>query len=136
MKFNIEIAKILDNHLPANGVGTEREKLRMELMADLLMVVNKLPIHSVSNQCAEESMKWTEPTEGTEGVSYYDHVIAETPIGRMIIEWKSWKDQPSYDVMINNDWVGAEYDLLDAKAIGVEYLNTKLKKLTEYMQEV
>ena len=40
MKFNIEIAKILDNHLPANGVGTEREKLRMELMADLLMVVN------------------------------------------------------------------------------------------------
>ena len=50
MKFNIEIAKILDNHLPANGVGTEREKLRMGLMADLLMVVNKLPIHSVSNQ--------------------------------------------------------------------------------------
>jgi hypothetical protein len=79
-------------------------------------------------------MKWTEPTKAAEGVSFYDHVIAETPIGRMIIEWKSWKDQPSYDVMINNDWVGVEYDLEDAKAIGVKYLNNLLKKLTEYMQ--
>jgi len=80
-------------------------------------------------------MKWTEPTKATEGVSFYDHVIAETPIGRMIIEWKSWKDRPSYDVMINNDWVGVEYELEDAKAIGVEYLNNLLKKLTEYMQD-
>lgn len=80
-------------------------------------------------------MKWTEPTKPTEGVSFYDHVIAETPIGRMIIEWKSWKDQPSYDVMINNDWVGVEYDLDDAKQIGVDYLKDLLKKLTEYMHE-
>lgn len=80
-------------------------------------------------------MKWTEPTKATKGVSSYDHVIAETPIGRMIIEWKSWKDQPSYDVMINNDWVGVEYDLEDAKDIGVDYLNNLLKKLTEYMQD-
>ena len=50
MKFNIEIAKVLDKHLPANGQGTEREKLRTDLMIDLLMVVNKLPIHSVSRQ--------------------------------------------------------------------------------------
>ena len=81
-------------------------------------------------------MKWTEPTKATEGVSFYDHVIAETPIGRMIIEWKSWKDQPSYDVMINNDWVGVEYELEDAKVMGVEYLNNLLKKLTEYMQDI
>lgn len=80
-------------------------------------------------------MKWTEPTKSTEGVSFYDHVIAETPIGRMIIEWKSWKDQPSYDVMINNDWVGVEYNLDDAKQIGVDYLKEQLKKLTEYMHE-
>ena len=48
MKFNIEIAKVLDKHFPAKGQGTEREKLRTDLMTDLLMVVNKLPIHNVS----------------------------------------------------------------------------------------
>lgn len=50
MKLNIEIAKILDKHLPADGVNTEREQLRMNLMTDLLMAVNKLPIYSVSQQ--------------------------------------------------------------------------------------
>lgn len=36
MKFNIKIAQILDKHLPTDGVGTEREKLRTALMNDLL----------------------------------------------------------------------------------------------------
>ena len=81
-------------------------------------------------------MKWTEPKKPTDGVSFYDHTIAETPIGRMIIEWKSWKESPSYDVMLDNEWIGVDYDLESAKQIGVKYLNDKLKKLTEYMQEV
>ena len=81
-------------------------------------------------------MKWTEPKKATEGVSFYDHVIAETPIGRMIIEWKSWKDNDDYGVMIDNEWIGVGIDLEEAKQIGVNYLNDKLKKLTEYMQEV
>jgi SH3-like domain-containing protein len=35
---------------------------------------------------------WTDPAPGKEGVSHYDHVIAETPLGRILLEWKSWKD--------------------------------------------
>ena len=81
-------------------------------------------------------MKWTEPKKATEGVSFYDHVIAETPIGRMIIEWKSWKDNDDYSVMLGNEWIGVGFDLEEAKQIGVNYLNNKLKKLTEYMQDV
>lgn len=81
-------------------------------------------------------MKWTEPRKPTEGVSFYDHVIAETPIGRMIIEWKSWKDNDDYCVMLNNEWVGIEYDLDKAKQLGVDYLKDKIKKLTEYIQDV
>lgn len=81
-------------------------------------------------------MKWTEPKKPTEGVSFYDHVTAETPIGRMIIEWKSWKDRPSYDVQLNNEWIGVEYSLDNAKKIGEDYLQGLLKKLTEYMQNV
>lgn len=81
-------------------------------------------------------MKWTEPRKPTEGVSFYDHVIAETPIGRMIIEWKSWKDNDDYCVMLNNEWVGIEYDLDKAKQLGVDYLKDKIKKLTEYIRDV
>lgn len=81
-------------------------------------------------------MKWTEPKKSTDGVSFYDHTIAETPIGRMIIEWKSWKESPSYDVMLDNEWIGVDYDLESAKQIGVNHLNEKLKKLTAYMQEL
>ena len=40
MKFNIEIAKILDKYIPADGTGTDREKLRMNLMRELLIIVN------------------------------------------------------------------------------------------------
>ena len=80
-------------------------------------------------------MKWTEPKKPTEGVSFYDHVIAETPIGRMIIEWKSWKDNDDYSVMLDNEWIGVGFDLDGAKQIGTDYLNEKLKKLTEYMQD-
>ena len=80
-------------------------------------------------------MKWTEPKKPTEGVSFYDHTIAETPIGRMIIEWKSWKDNDDYSVMLDNEWIGVGFDLDEAKQIGVNYLNDKLKKLTEYMHE-
>jgi len=27
----------------------------------------------------------------------YNHVVAETPFGPLYIEWKGWKDYPSYD---------------------------------------
>lgn len=81
-------------------------------------------------------MKWTEPKKATEGVSFYDHIIAETPIGRMTIEWKSWKENDDYSVMLDDEWIGAGISLKEAKQIGEDYLNNKLKKLTEYMQDV
>lgn len=35
---------------------------------------------------------WSDPQPPTEGVSSYTHVIAETPLGFILLEWKSWKD--------------------------------------------
>lgn len=78
-------------------------------------------------------MKWTEPKSPTEGVSFYDHTIAETPIGKVIIEWKSWKESPSYDIELDGEWIGVSYDLETAKEVVVIYLKDRLKKLTEYM---
>jgi hypothetical protein len=49
MKYNIEISKILDNHLPANGVGTKRELLRINIHKDMTDLINKLTIPVVSD---------------------------------------------------------------------------------------
>lgn len=36
-------------------------------------------------------LTWSEPAPPTANVCSYDHVVAETPLGRIRIEWKSWK---------------------------------------------
>ena len=40
-------------------------------------------------------LQWSEPRPPTKGVSHCDHVVAETPLGQIILEWKSWKDDDS-----------------------------------------
>lgn len=40
-------------------------------------------------------LQWSEVREPNNDCSY-DHVVAETPLGSISIEWKSWKDYPGY----------------------------------------
>lgn len=40
-------------------------------------------------------LTWSEPMPPSEDCPY-DHVVAETPLGRIHIEWKSWKDYDGY----------------------------------------
>ena len=80
-------------------------------------------------------MNWTEPKPPTEGISYYDHTIVETPLGTARIEWKSWKECPSYDIEIENIWVGCEYSLDEAKNATKEYLQKKLDELTIFLYQ-
>jgi len=75
-------------------------------------------------------MKWTDNRKPTEGVSFYDHTKCETPIGTIMIEWKSWKDRPSYDIGINGEWIGCEYSLDEAKKTTHKWLKDKAEKLT------
>jgi len=43
-----------------------------------------------------KKIDWEGPfVPGEHGISY-DHVMAHTPIGKLSISWKSWKDSPSY----------------------------------------
>ena len=79
-------------------------------------------------------MKWTEESEPKEGISYYNHSYLDTPIGRYIIEWKSWKDSPSYDVYLKGEWIGTEYSLEEAKNISQEHLIKKFNELKEYLE--
>lgn len=78
-------------------------------------------------------MSWTEPRPPTEGISSYDHVICETPLGKATIEWKSWKEFPSYDVTINGEWICCEYSLEEAKEAVVNYLFDKYQKLWDFL---
>lgn len=41
------------------------------------------------------TLTWTDP-ESPNQSSFYDHVVAETPLGRIRIEWKSWKDHDTF----------------------------------------
>jgi len=79
-------------------------------------------------------MKWTENKSPTEGTSYYDHTISETPIGTIIIEWKSWKENTSYNIMLDGDWLGAEYNLSDAKTVGLKHVLDKSQELIAFLK--
>ena len=81
-------------------------------------------------------MKWTEPKPPTEGICFYDHVDCETPLGLIRIEWKSWKESPSHDIMINKEWIGVEYDLEKAKLIASNWLNGKWVHLTTFLNKI
>ncbi len=79
-------------------------------------------------------MNWTEPKPPTDGVSYYNHTICETPIGKFIIEWKSWKENDSYDITKDsNVFVGYGDTLEEAKEIVKDYLITKNNELSAFL---
>lgn len=52
-------------------------------------------------------LKWSEPSPPTSGCRY-DHVTAETPFGRFLLTWKSWKEAPSYG-FDETPWNDLEY---------------------------
>lgn len=44
-------------------------------------------------------LQWSEPQEPCEACRY-DHVVAQTPLGLITIEWKGWKDYPGYTCIL------------------------------------
>ncbi len=78
-------------------------------------------------------MNWTESTKPTCNISFYDHVICQTPLGVAKIEWKGWKESDSYELMIGNEYIGFGDSLEYAKQMAVEYLSKKHKELSEFL---
>lgn len=79
-------------------------------------------------------MKWSKIHSPQKDVNYYDHVICETPLGNITIEWKSWKDKPSYDIVLPPAWVGCAYSLEDAKALAEKHLRNKMNELKKFLK--
>lgn len=63
-----------------------------------------------------KSLVWSENFEPTKGVSSYNHCLADCSFGIYRIEWKGWKDYPSYGIDFNEEYIGSENYLEDAKA--------------------
>lgn len=61
------------------------------------------------------ALQWSDHAPPTDGVSHYDHVIAQTPLGQIMIEWKSWKDYPGYTCQMPWDELINASELDDAK---------------------
>ena len=61
------------------------------------------------------TLTWTEPQRPNED-SHYDHVIAETPLGQIKLEWKSWKDYDAPGGQMPWDEFAVGADLEKAKA--------------------
>lgn len=80
-------------------------------------------------------MKWTEPKSPTKGISNYDHVMCETPLGKCLIEWKGWKESDNYSVTIGDEYVGDGFDLDEAKKIAKEFLIKKHFELSQLLVE-
>ncbi len=81
------------------------------------------------------TFNWSLPKPPTRDISFYDHVTVETPLGELKIEWKSWKSDPSYDIMLHGDWIGVEYDLDDAKLFAYNYIKQKRNELNQFLNE-
>jgi len=79
-------------------------------------------------------MNWTEPKSPTDGESYYDHVKCVSPLGLIKIEWKSWKESPSYDVSLDDNWIGQENSLKEAKKLALDYLTVVNITLNKFLE--
>lgn len=81
------------------------------------------------------SLKWSEESPPNDIISY-NHIKCETPIGELVIDWKGWKDDPSYDAYLtgsNYVWIGSESSLEDAKEQAKKFMEHKIKELQEFM---
>lgn len=78
-------------------------------------------------------MNWTLEKEPNEKVSY-NHVLLETPIGEYIVDWKGWKENPSYDVSLEGIWLGGEYDLESAKKLAENHLIKTGNEINEFLK--
>jgi len=87
------------------------------------------------------AIEWSDVQEPNEHCSYHHVVFKSSLIGEIVIDWKGWKEYPSYDCYIGNfDYYGDgkpvievyESTLEDAKAeVERQYKKLLLNSLLE-----
>lgn len=86
---------------------------------------------------AQNKYKWSYPTLPNND-SFYDHITLQSPLGLIIIEWKSWKELPSYDITnkTTGEWLGCEYDLRGAQNKVNELITNKFTELKIFIESL
>ena len=76
---------------------------------------------------------WSEISEPNSNRSY-THCYLETPVGKIFIEWKSWKSNDSYSITNDstNDYIGEGDSLGESKYKVQSYLKDMEEKLIEF----
>ena len=52
---------------------------------------------TVPQPTKRRTLEWIEPAKANSEVPY-NHVIAQTPFGRILVTWKEWKDYPCFTI--------------------------------------
>lgn len=78
-------------------------------------------------------MNWSK--ERIPGKIPYNHVVCETPLGECVISWKGWKEHPSYDIDLDDEWIGSEYSLEEAKQVAQQHLEKKYEELKQFLNK-
>lgn len=59
--------------------------------------MNETPLPTTTSPTSAKKLRlpWSEPSRANEKCRY-DHTFVDTAFGRLLLTWKSWKDDPSY----------------------------------------
>lgn len=80
----------------------------------------------------EKQIDWSEPSPPNKYCPY-DHVFMDTPLGRLQIEWKSWKISDSYCLLLNDNYIFSDTNLDQAKEHGLQVIKDKTKELNDWL---
>ena len=80
-------------------------------------------------------LQWCDEREPNEDVHYH-HVVAESPLGRITVEWKGWKKYDSRCVYVGGEYIDSGSTLEDAKKIAERHLRNVVEALTTAAQVV
>ena len=83
----------------------------------------------MSTDSKREALDWSAPYPPNSS-RHYDHVVAETPLGRIAIEWKSWKDYPGFTAVMPWEELISANSLAEAKAAVQSAWNGMVSRLT------
>ena len=78
-------------------------------------------------------LQWSDEREPSEDVRY-NHVVAESPLGRITVEWKGWKKYDSRCVYVGGEYIDSGSTLEDAKKIAEYHLQNVVEALTTAAQ--
>lgn len=126
MSFHTTIARLREASRAASVAGEDPNTCRVgrQDLRTALHLIDRLDADlrqagMLSQRAPVAALQWSEVTEPNEQIRY-THLLAESPLGRFSIEWKSWKPHDSYCVYLDGDYLDTSMDLDDAKAIALK----------------